>query len=310
LPTFFRFLLLIPFTGGIVFGDLIGHRMTKRIALILTGVSVIFVMSYFGISKARQFIAIDDCLDKGGQWNYQHNECESIGVIDALNRKLTHGFEMVSIKGGAFIMGGADNANDGGPLGKSATDECPHTVNVKDFFIGKYEVTQKEWQEIMGSNPSYYKGCSSCPVEQVSWEDVLAFINIVNAKYGENFRLPTEEEWEFAARGGVNSKDFRYSGSNNANDVAWWKDNSGGKPHSVGRLKPNELGIYDMSGNIWEWCSNFKVPYPCDVNGKKFDAKVLRGGTFANDTSSVRVRDRNGRDANMRLSTLGFRLAK
>jgi len=221
---------------------------------------------------------------------------------------------MLKIKGGTFLMGGLDNVNDGGPKEPDPEhgDECPHRETVKDFYIGKYEVTQAEWKEIMGDNPSFFIDNDKNPVEQVSWEDIQVFISRLNIKYLEHFRLPTEEEWEFAARGGLQSKNFRYAGSNNANDVAWWASNSGGKSHAVGSLKPNELGLYDMSGNIWEWCSNWKIPYLCDPQGKSFanKSKVLRGGTFANDSSSVRVRDRNGRGTTLRLNTLGFRLVK
>ena len=226
----------------------------------------------------------------------------------------TNGFEMISIKGGTFVMGGTDMVNDGGPieLNPLTGDECPHTVTVKDFSIGKYEVTQVQWKEIMGDNPSYNKSIDNNPVENVSWADVQIFIDKLNAKYSESFRLPTEQEWEFAAKGGLHSKNFRYAGSNNANEVAWWEGNSQGKPHPVGTLKPNELGIYDMSGNIWEWCSDWKMPYPCNPEGKDFTniSRVLRGGTYASDSNSVRARDRNGRNIYLQLRTLGFRLAK
>lgn len=225
-----------------------------------------------------------------------------------------NGFEMVPVKGGTFLMGGMDIVTTSGPRETDLehSDECPHSVTLKNFYIGKYEVTQAEWSEIMGDNPSHFKGNYRNPVEQVSWEDIQVFIVKLNTKYSEHFRLPTEEEWEFAARGGLQSKNFRYVGSNNANDVAWWAGNSGGRPHPVGALAPNELGIYDMSGNIWEWCSDWKIPYPCDTKGKSFvnASRVLRGGTFANDSASVRVRDRNGRGVSLRLPTLGFRLAK
>jgi formylglycine-generating enzyme required for sulfatase activity len=220
------------------------------------------------------------------------------------------GLEMVVIAGGTFTMGGQDHVDDGGPKGGADMDECPHNVAVHDFAIGKYEVTQADWVAIMGRNPSYFQNGAEWPVEQVSWNDAQEFIRKLNSKLGETFRLPTEEEWEFAARGGLASKDYRYAGSKDPDQVAWYSENSDAKPHPVGSLKPNELGIFDMSGNIWEWCSNFKTPYPCDSDGKSFDARVLRGGTFANDANSVRVRDRNGRNPDLRLNTLGFRLAR
>ena len=217
---------------------------------------------------------------------------------------------MVSVAGGTFIMGGQDHVDDGGPNGDADVDECPHAMTVHDFAIGKYEVTQADWVAVMGNNPSSFQYGPEYPVERVSWNDVQEFLRRLDSTLGGTYRLPTEEEWEFAARGGLANKHYRYAGSDNPREVAWFGENSGGRPHAVGRLKPNELGIYDMSGNIWEWCSNFKSPYPCDLIGKRFLARVLRGGTFANAANSVRVRDRNGRDPNIRLSTLGFRLAK
>jgi formylglycine-generating enzyme required for sulfatase activity len=220
------------------------------------------------------------------------------------------GFQMVFVQGGTFKMGGRDGIDDGGPKSGADTDECPHDVTLGDFSIGKHEVTQADWTAIMGSNPSEFQGDPYRPVDHVSWDDVQEFLRRLNAKLGETFRLPTEQEWEFAARGGLKSKDYRYSGSNIPSDVAWYNGNAGNKTHRVGSLKPNELGLYDMSGNIWEWCSDFKVPYPCDPLGKKFDSRVLRGGTYGNSADSVRVRDRNGRNPQVRLSTLGFRLAK
>jgi sulfatase modifying factor 1 len=222
-----------------------------------------------------------------------------------LNETKKSGFEMVFVQGGIFTIGGNDNEHTG-----QGDDECPHMVSISDFAIGKYEVTQADWIEIMGSNPSYFKNCSECPVEQVSWDDVKVFIQRLNIKYKENYRLPTEYEWEYAARGGVKSKNYKYAGGSKVNEVAWYSANSNDKSHTVGLLRSNELGLYDMSGNIWEWCENLKHPYPCDADGKKFDSRVLRGGTWSNDSSSVRVRDRNGRVPYLRLNTLGFRLTK
>ena len=219
--------------------------------------------------------------------------------------KKRSGLEMVFVRGGNFTMGGNDGSHTGRGL-----DECPHQVEVGDFSIGKYEVTQADWIDLMGTNPSHFKDCRDCPVEQVSWEDAMTFIQKANRRYKENFRLPIEAEWEFAARGGMESQGYRYAGSNHANEVSWWGSNSKERSHPVGSLKPNELGIYDMSGNIREWCADLKQPYPCDTAGNKFDARVLRGGTWSLDSSNLRVRDRNGRGQQLRLPALGFRLAK
>ena len=153
-------------------------------------------------------------------------------------------FTMVKVDGGTFTMGatpeqGSDAYGDQKPA---------HQVKLSDYYIGETEVTQELWQAVMGSNPSNFKG-SNLPVEEVSWND------------GQKFRLPTEAEWEYAARGGAKSRGYKYSGSNNIGDVAWYIDNSGFKTHSVKTKSPNELGLYDMSGNVWEWCQDWYDSY-------------------------------------------------
>ena len=155
---------------------------------------------------------------------------------------------MVYVQGGTFMMGATSEQ------GSDAYDnEKPaHQVTLSSFSIGRYEVTQEEWQAVMGSNPSWFKGPKR-PVENVSWDDCQAFIKKLNEMTGKQFRLPTEAEWEFASRGGIKSQGYKYSGSNNLNSVAWYADNSGNTTHDVGQESPNELGIYDMSGNVWEW---------------------------------------------------------
>lgn len=154
--------------------------------------------------------------------------------------------EMVYVQGGTFQMGSNYGESDEKPV---------HSVTLDDFYIGKYEVTQAQWRAVMGSNPSRFKG-DSLPVEMVSWNEVQEFIKRLNAKTGKTYRLPTEAEWEYAARGGNRSKGYKYSGSNKIKDVAWYIGNSGYKTHPVGTRKPNELGVYDMSGNVCEWCQD------------------------------------------------------
>lgn len=189
-------------------------------------------------------------------------------------RKLIH--NMVKVSGGSFLMGSNE-----------AEEERPvHRVTVSGFSINRYEVTQREWKAVMGSNPSKVKG-DDLPVENISWDNCQTFISKLNALTGLKFRLPTEAEWEFAARGGNNSNNYMYSGSNDLNSVAWSDKNSGSKTHPVGKKQANELGLYDMTGNVLEWCndwygSNYYSVSP--VNNPKGPStgefKVLRGASF------------------------------
>ena len=195
---------------------------------------------------------------------------------------------MVYVSGGTFIMGATSEQGS-----EADGDEKPtHSVNLSSFYICKYEVTQALWKEVMGSNPSNWKG-DNLPVETVSWDDCQTFIRKLNALTGKNFRLPTEAEWEFAARGGNNSRGYKYAGSNNIGDVAWYEDNSGSKTHVVGTKSPNELGIYDMSGNVWEWCQDWYGDYssasqtnPTGTNSGSL--RVLRGGSWRDDARYCR----------------------
>lgn len=164
---------------------------------------------------------------------------------------------MIEVQGGTFTMGATSEQGS-----DADDDEKPtHNVTLSNYYIGKYEVTQELWQAVMGSNPSNSKGAKK-PVECVSWNDCQTFISKLNSLTGKNFRLPTEAEWEYAARGGSKSRGYKYSGSNDLNSVAWYYDNSGHTgTHDVGTKQPNELGIYDMTGNVWEWCSDWYGSY-------------------------------------------------
>ena len=153
-------------------------------------------------------------------------------------------------------------------------------VYVGNFSIGRYEVTQAQWVAVMGSNPSYFKG-DNLPVEQVSWDDIQVFLQKLNSLTGKNYRLPTEAEWAFAAKGGSQSHGYDYAGSNDANAVAWSNDNSGNATHPVGQKQPNELGIYDLSGNVEEWCSDW-------TDGSHI-YRVYRGGSWCGPASYCRV---------------------
>ena len=184
---------------------------------------------------------------------------------------------MVYVSGGTFTMGGKGR--------KALPNEKPtHSVTLSSYYICKYEVTQSLWQAVMGNNPSEFKG-DNLPVEQVSWDDCQTFINRLNSYTGRNFRLPTEAEWEFAARGGNYSRHYKYSGSNNIDDVAWYYDNSDWRTHPVGTKQANELDLYDMSGNVLEWCSDWYCSYssysqtnPTGPNSGP--GRVARGGNW------------------------------
>ena len=193
-------------------------------------------------------------------------------------------------------------------------DEKPvHSVNLNSFNIGKYEVTQAQWAAVMGSNPSYFKDCDDCPVEQVSWNAVQEYIQKLNAQTGKNYRLPTEAEWEFSARGGKSSKGFTYSGLNDADAVAWNSGNSGSKTHAVGGKQANELGIYDMSGNVCEWCSDWYGAYNSYSETNPTGASlgqypVFRVGSWNYFASDCRSSNRDGSDPDYWNYDLGFRL--
>lgn len=228
-------------------------------------------------------------------------------ALDPIIRALVN--NMVRVEGGTFIMGATTEQ------GSSADeDEKPiHQVTLSSFSIGKFEVTQEEWNAVMGSNPSYFKG-SMLPVESVNWNDCQTFIRKLNELTGMNFRLPTEAEWEFAARGGNRSNGYMYAGSNSLVNVAWYEFNNGSPTHEVGQKKANELGIYDMSGNVWEWCADWYGSYSSfsQTNPKGASSgsnRVIRGGSLYVISWHCRVSSRGIREPLDRSNNLGFRLA-
>ncbi len=216
---------------------------------------------------------------------------------------------MVWVKGGTFAMGCT-------PEQKNYCDENEkpaHPVTLSDFYIGKYEVTQAQWRAVMGKNPSNFKG-DDFPVEPINWEDAQEFLRRLNAKTGKTYRLPTEAEWEYAARGGAQSKGYKYSGSNASDETAWFDENSSGMSRPVACKSPNELGLYDMSGNVWEWCSDRYGKYSgepqIDPHGPgPGGAQVIRGGSWNGDEGFTRVSFRIPIGSGIRDLEIGLRLA-
>ena len=215
---------------------------------------------------------------------------------------------MVYVPGGTFTMGGTSEQGS-----DAYDDEKPtHNVTLSSYYICKYEVTQALWRAVMGSNPSNFKG-DNLPVESVSWNDCQAFINRLNSYTGRNFRLPTEAEWEFAARGGNYSRHYKYSGSNYIDDVAWYIDNSNKRPHPVGTKQPNELSIYDMSGNVGEWCSDWYGSYSSYSQSNPTGAtsgsyRVERGGSWVSGARYCRTSSRGGSTPGYCSDGIGLRL--
>ena len=223
-------------------------------------------------------------------------------------------FTMIPVKGGTFPMGATSEQQN------SYDDEKPvHSVTLSDYYIGETEVTQALWQAVMGNNPSSFKGDSN-PVEQVSYNDCITFIEKLNTLLanqlpaGKKFRLPTEAEWEYAARGGNQSKGYQYSGSNTLGDVACYGSNSSGKTHPVKQKQPNELGIYDMSGNVFEWCNDWYGSYSLSAQTNPTgpssgSGRVLRGGSWYDYAQYCRVAFRRSYYPDNSNSFCGLRLA-
>jgi len=220
------------------------------------------------------------------------------------------GMEFVLVKGGCYQMGDV--------FGDGDMDEKPvHEVCVSDFYLGKYEVTQGQWQKVMNDNPSGFKECGpDCPVDFVSWEMVQEFIDKLNSMGKNKYRLPTEAEWEYAARsGGKNEKWAGTSDESILGDYAWYGANSQGKTHKVGQKKPNGLGLYDMTGNVREWCQDWytpeyygKSPKDRPAGPDSSDVRTLRGGDWERNAMKVRAVVRNGNEPTLQTILYGFRL--
>jgi formylglycine-generating enzyme required for sulfatase activity len=219
--------------------------------------------------------------------------------------------EMVLVRGGSFNMGDT--------FGDKYKDEKPmHNVTVGDFYIGRYEVTQGEWEDVMGNNLSRFKNGHNYPVERVRWDDVQVFIGELNQRTGKKYRLPTEAEWEYAAKSGGKREEWSGTSSESLlGQYAWYDANSGDKTHPVGQKMPNGLGIYDMTGNVWEWCqdiysekaySKHQRSNPIYTGNGSY--RVIRGGSWGSGPGGLRAARRNSRPRDSRNHLLGFRLAR
>ena len=228
--------------------------------------------------------------------------------IETIKLSKNQSFDLVLVEGGSFQMG--DDQSE------YSFEKPAHAVEVASFYIGKYVVTQRFWQTIMGENPARFKG-DDRPVEQISWHDTQDFIKKLNKETGKAFRLPTEAEWEYAARGGKYSQGYVYAGSDKLKQVGWYDENSDNETHDVGLLLPNELGAYDMSGNVWEWCEDdYHESYedaPADGSAwvdrpQRGTFRVVRGGGYFDPAVDCRPADRSRFTPVTRDVGFGFRL--
>ena len=213
--------------------------------------------------------------------------------------------KMITIPAGSFQMGSNNGEFDESPV---------HRVSLKSFKLGQHEVTQQQWQAVMGNNPSHFAGCESCPVEMVSWDDIQSFMKKLNQQTGSHFRLPSEAEWEYACRSG--GKNQKYCGSNDEDSLAWYYINSSKKTHPVKQKQANGLGLYDMSGNVWEWTQDcWNGSYSgAPANGDAWQSgdcakRVMRGGSWF-PVGDVRSAERDRYAVDVRLYNSGFRLAQ
>jgi len=233
---------------------------------------------------------------------------QQLEVIKAMEAR------MIKVEGGTFTMGCTDEKD----TSCYYWEKPAHKVTLRDFYIGKFAVTQKEWEALMGYNPNF-KNCAECPVENITWQEAHKFVEKLSLLTGKNYRLPTEAEWEYAAKGGNKSKGYKYAGSNNLDAVGWYHNNSGKKTHPVGKLQPNELGLYDMTGNVWQWCSdwfhgeyysNSPVENPKGPDGTTDNYKAVRGGSWWYEAPHCRVINRDRYPVDAKDDDVGFRIAR
>ena len=257
--------------------------------------------------QAMRLVGIDALFNKHLS---QNTFLSAVAILGYLRQqeKNWKALKMVFVKGGAYWMGAQnENYRERNYNSRASEWERPvHCVTVNDFYIGETEVTQALWKAVMGTNPSTWKG-DSLPIENISWNDCQTFIHKLNKMTGSNYRLPTEAEWEYAARGGRQGKGYEYAGSNTIGDVAWYSDNSNHQTHPVKTKAANELGIYDMCGNVAEWVQD-RFSYYGNAQQSNYTSHVLRGGGWHSNSDYCRVSYRDTRDNDLAINRVGFRL--
>ena len=281
-----------------------------------------FTLDYpAGLYKIRAISQHDSTIYYDTVYNYNpHNSPADNLMYIPLNNKILNiplllkplldsiRFNMVRLDGGVFNMGNKSGNNDETPS---------HKVNVNPYHISKYEVTQRQWQAIMGNNPSINKNCMDCPVENISWEEANEFIRTLNFLTDGHYRLPTEAEWEFAAGGGNLSFHFLFSGNKKLEKVGWFYENAGKRTHTVGTKASNESGLADMSGNVAEWCADwydasyYRVSVFANPQGPGSGRqRVIRGGSWDDYDQLCRIFSRNKKEPDYKNKTIGFRIAR
>lgn len=219
------------------------------------------------------------------------------------------GLRMIYVEGGVFTMGGtAEQGED-----VKEYENPAHPVKVNSYYIGMTEVTQELWETVMGWNYAWNTDSNQLPMEDVSWEECKEFVDVLSERTGKKFRLPTEAEWEYAARGGSKSGNHKYSGSDNIDDVAWYVSNSDDMTHEVGKKNANELGIYDMNGNVWEWCHDWYDTYSTSsynnpTGPKTGDFRIFRGGSYKEKAEYNRTSNRSFNRPDFRYGNIGLRV--
>lgn len=283
--------------------------MKAKSLFTLLGVSVM-MLSTLSL-RAHQEPACEVCAETFSNCRY-HGSHPKRGEVNKGQDKVytVNGvtFKMIAVEGSTFTMGATSEQQN--PFD---WEKPTHRVTLSDYYIGETEVTQELWTAVMGSNPSYFTGNMQRPVEEVSWEDCQTFIQKLNRLTGANFRLPTEAEWEFAARGGRSSRGYQYSGRR-LRAVAWYWRNASGTTHPVKKKRPNELGIYDMSGNVTEWCQDWYEPYSVasqtNPTGPSTGSdRVCRGGSWKYGARGCRSASRRSNAPVYGRNDLGLRLA-